>query len=289
MLGAVDVGKTTVATELAAAAVRAGWRTAIVDADIGQSDLGPPATVGLGHVPRPVRHMAEVPPSALYFAGDTSPRRVYRYVVEGARELTARARRQGAQIVVVDTTGWVGGASAVAGKLRKIRRLSPRHVVAIQRDREVEPILARLSPRIAVHRLHPEIAVRSRSARERRAFRERTFAEYWRRARPLALDLRRLTAERSTVYAGTPVPPSRVAAEVPPAALRHLLVGLAGRRGTMVAMGTVLLVEPALHRLTVLAPDVAREAVRSVQWGLLRVTPAGREAGRLSDAAGAAP
>lgn len=289
MLGAVDVGKTTTATALAGAAVRAGLRTAIVDADIGQSDLGPPATVGLGVVRRPVRHMADVPPSALYFVGDTSPQRVYGYVVDGTRELTARARRQGAQIVVVDTTGWVAGTTAVAAKLRKIRRLSPRHVVAIQRDREVEPILVRLSPRITVHRLYPETAGRARSAAERRAFRERKFAEYFERARPMVLDLRRLIAERSPVYAGTPVAPSRVPADVPPDALRHLLVGLAGRRGTMRAMGTVLLVEPELHRLTVLAPDVSRDAVSSVQWGVLRVTPAGREHGRLSDTAGASP
>jgi polynucleotide 5'-hydroxyl-kinase GRC3/NOL9 len=283
MLGAVDVGKTTTATRLANAAVRAPLRTAVVDADIGQSDLGPPATVGWGMLGRPVRYMAELVPAGLWFIGDTSPQRVYRYVVEGTAALAARARRRGAQVVVVDTTGWIDGADAVSAKLRKIRRLAPRHIVAIQRRDEVEPILSRVPAATAVHRLRPAPGVRSRTAAERRAFRERRFAGYFAGAHRLLLDTRRIIFERSILYGETRVSPPRVPAEVPPAALRHLLVGLAGSRGTIMAMGTIVRLEPGLHRLSIMAPDVAADAVRSVAWGILRVAPSGREEGRLSD------
>lgn len=286
MLGAVDTGKTTTAMRLAGAAVRAGLATAVVDADTGQSDLGPPATVGWGVVREPVRHMADIPPAGLWFVGDTSPQRVYRHLVDGTAELTALARRQGAQVVVVDTTGWVEGANAVAAKLRKIRRLAPRHIVAIQRDREVEPILARVPEATIVHRLRPGGAVRRRSARERRALRERRFARYFAKAGPLLLDTRRIIFRRSTVYRGNWVLPSRVLADVPPDALRHLLVGLADRRGRMMVMGTIARAEPDLHRLSIVAPDVRPGAVRSLLWGILRVAPSGREDGRLSDPAG---
>jgi polynucleotide 5'-hydroxyl-kinase GRC3/NOL9 len=283
MLGAVDVGKTTTATRIAGEAVRAGLRTAVVDADIGQSDLGPPAAVGLGFVRAPVRHIADVPPAGLWFAGDTSAPHVYRYLVEGTLALTARAGRQGAQIVVVDTTGWVEGAGAAA-KLRKIRRLRPRHLVAIQRDREVEAILAHVPAPAVVHRLRPAPGVRVRTPRERRAARERQFAEYFASARQLDLDARRVVFERPAVYGGGRVPGPRVITEVPAAALRHLLVGLVGRRGTMMAMGTIVHVEPAMHRLSVVAAGLRPGgAVRTLHWGNLRVTPEGREAGRLSD------
>ena len=285
MLGAVDVGKTTTATQLAAAAVRAGVPAAIVDADTGQSDLGPPAAVGWGPVRTPVRHMADVPLAGLSFVGDTSPQRVYRYLVEGTLELTVRARRRGAQIAVVDTTGWIEGAGAAA-KLRKIRRLAPRHLVAIQRDREVEPILAHVPRDTVVHRLRPAPVVRRRSAEERRAVRESKFAAYFAGSTPLSLDFDRVTPQRATWYLANRIPPSRVLTDVPPDALRYLLVGLADRRGTIMAMGTVTEVEPALRRLSVTAPRVSPRAVRFVQWGILRVTPAGREAGRLSDGSG---
>ena len=281
MLGAVDVGKTTTATHLAAAAVQAGIAAAVVDADTGQSDLGPPAAVGWGPVRTPVRRMDAIPPAGLWFVGDTDPRRVYRHLLQGTLALTGRARRQGAKIVVVDTTGWIEGAGAAA-KVRKIHRLAPRHLVAIQRDSEVEPILAHVPGDTVVHRLRPAPAARSRSAAERRAFREGRFAGYFARAAELVLDLREVTPQRPALYRGRWVPPSRVLAEIPPAALRHLLVGLADRRGTIMAMGTIVETDPAGRRLVVAAPDLPAQAVRVVQWGVLRVTPAGREAGRLS-------
>ena len=288
MLGTVDVGKTTTATWLAAAAVLAGRRTAVVDADVGQSDLGPPAAVGWGMVGRPVRRMADIALAGLWFVGDTSPQRVYRYVVDGTAALAGCARRRGAQIVVVDTTGWVEGEDAVAAKLRKIRRLGPRHILAIQRAGEVEPILARLPEGTTVHRLRPAAAVRTRTAAERRVLRERRFAGYFASAAPVWVDTRRLTFARSTLFQETWVPPSRVLAAVPPGKLWHLLIGLAGRHGTIMAMGTITRVEPAAHRLSVVAPGVLPEAVRLLAWGNLRVAPSGREEGRLSDVPGAA-
>jgi polynucleotide 5'-hydroxyl-kinase GRC3/NOL9 len=286
MLGATDVGKTTTATRLAGAAVRAGVPAAVVDGDTGQSDLGPPAAVGWGPVHGAVRRMAGIPLAGLWFVGDTSPQRVYRHLVEGAIALTACARRQGAQIVIVDTTGWIEGAGAAA-KLRKIRRLAPRHLVAIQRDREVEPILAHVPRDTVVHRLRPAPAVRRRSAQERRALREAQFGRYFDGSALFALDADDIALQRDTIYRGRWIPPSRVLAEVPPDALRYLLVGLADRRGTIMAMGTVADVDPAQRRIAVVAPSVPPSAVRFVQWGVLRVTPAGREAGRLSDVRGA--
>lgn len=286
MLGAVDVGKTTTATHLAASAIRAGFAAAVVDADTGQSDLGPPAAVGWGPVRTPVRRMDAIPLAGLWFVGDTTPQWVYRYLLEGTLALTGRAQRQGAEIVVVDTTGWIEGAGAAA-KVRKIRRLLPRHLVAIQRDDEVEPILVHVPPDTIVHRLRPAPAVRHRSAAERRVVRGRRFAGYFAGAAELVLDLADVTPQRPAVYRGRSIPPSRVLTDVPPEALRHLLVGLADRRGTIMAMGTIVEADPVGRRLAVAAPRVPACAVRFVQWGVLRVTTAGREAGRLSDRIGA--
>jgi polynucleotide 5'-hydroxyl-kinase GRC3/NOL9 len=283
MLGAVDVGKTTTATRVAGAAVRAGRRTAVVDADVGQSDLGPPATVGWGMMSTPVRYMDEIVPAGLWFAGDTSPQHVYRYVLDGTAALASRARRRGAQVVVVDTTGWIEGAGAVAAKLRKVRRLAPRHIIAIQRGQEVEPILSRVPPGTIVHRLRPAPGVRTRTAAERRAFRERRFAAYFAGAQPVVLDTRRVAFEHSTVFRETWMPADRVLAEVPSGALRHLLVGLGGSRGTIMAVGTILRAEPRLSRLSIMAPAVAPGAVHSLAWGIIRVAPSGREEGRLSE------
>lgn len=284
MLGGVDVGKTTAATALANAAVRAGRRPAVVDADTGQSDLGPPTTVGLGMPRRPVRRMREIPLLAGYFVGDTSPADVYGYLIDGTARMVDRARARAARVIVVDTTGWIEGAAAVRAKVRKIRRIQPRHVIAIQRAGEAEPILARLPRTIAVHRLEPSPRVRARSREERRAFRERRFAAYFAGGRCLPLDLGALGADRPAVYAGRTVPQDRMLREIPADRLLHLLVGLARGDRTLAALGTVVGVYPAAGRVDVLAPLGSLTPVRCLQWGVLRVAPWGSEEGRLAAA-----
>ncbi|HEX4835873.1 MAG TPA: Clp1/GlmU family protein [bacterium] len=285
IVGSVDVGKTTAATALASAAVQAGQHTAVVDADTGQSDLGPPTTVGLGILSGPVRQMSAIPLLAAIFVGDTSPQHLYACLIDGSARLVALARDRGSQTIVVDTTGWVEGAAAVTVKVREISRITPRHLIAIQRGDEVEPILARISSTTVVHRLHPSRRIRQRSPEERRAFRERMFGQYFRRARRFSLDVAMLPADRPVWYAGEWIPQARMLVDIPSDALRHLLVGLADQAGFLVALGTVEDVFPTAHRIDVLAPLDSLAQVRTLQWGMLRVAPSGREEGRLAGAA----
>lgn len=281
MVGPVDVGKTTRATHLANAAVRAGRRTAVVDADTGQSDIGPPTTVGLGMLRHPVRRLSDVPLEAAFFVGDTSPQGVDEYLAEGTARMVSRARARGVEINVVDTTGWVEGAAAVAAKVRKIGRIRPRHVIAIQRADEVEPILARVPQTIAVHRLFPSPLARVRTYAERRAIRERRFARYFAGARRIPVDLGTLPAARPVVYEGRSIAQTRMLEEIPPRALRHLLVGMADREGDLVALGTVAGVRPSMDQVDIVAPLDTLDSVRALQWGVLRVAPSGHEEGRL--------
>src|SRR2546428_12333862 len=52
ILGTSDTGKTSLTARLAGALAARGERGAVVDADVGQSEIRPPPTVGRGHVPR---------------------------------------------------------------------------------------------------------------------------------------------------------------------------------------------------------------------------------------------
>ena len=173
----------------------------------------------------------------------------------------------------------------MTAKVREIGRITPRHLIAIQRGDEVEPILARISSTTVVHRLHPSPRVRRRSPEERRAFRERVFSRYFRRARRFSLDVAMLPADRPVWYADAWIPQARMLADIPSDALRHLLVGLADQAGYLVALGTVEDVVLTAHRIDVLAPLDSLARVRTLQWGVLRVAPSGREEGRLAGAA----
>ncbi len=281
MLGPVDVGKTTMATALVNAALQARHRTAVVDSDTGQSDIGPPTTVGLAMPRRPASRMGQWATAAAFFAGDTSAQQVHRYLIEGTVRSVERARARGAEVIVVDTTGWVGGNAAVAAKVRKLRRIDPQHVVALQRYGEVEPILDQLPRRIAVHRLRPSLRVRQRSFDIRRATRLKRFHQYFATARRHTLVLTALSASRLPVHHGREVPQHRMLVDIPGLELRHLLVGLADQDGWLKAIGSVVDVAPSTQSVIVVAPLRSLAGIGSLQWGVLRVGPSGLEEGRL--------
>jgi polynucleotide 5'-hydroxyl-kinase GRC3/NOL9 len=281
MLGPVDVGKTTLATAIASAAVRAGRRTAVVDADTGQSDIGPPTTVALALPQHPARRMDQWEPVGAFFVGDTTPQGVYRYLVDGTVRAIGLAHDRRADVIVVDTTGWVEGDAAVAAKVRKLRRIAPRHVVALQRHGEVEPILERLPGPTAVHRLRPSPQVRPRSPRLRRAARAQRFRRYFINGRPHTLQLDAVRSERLPTFGGHEVRQDGILTAIPAAELRHLLVGLARDDGRLVAVGSILETAAGRNTVTLLAPARSLAGVASLQWGVLRVAPSGVEEGRL--------
>src|SRR5918999_678396 len=141
LLGGIDAGKTTFGLELARRATRAGIRTAFVDADIGQSVVGPPTTVGLklcqslGEIDyATVRHA-----DALSFVGSIAPQGHMMGLVTGAAKLAYKARQHGCELVVVDTTGYVSGLGGQALKFHKMNLLAPDLVIAFERGGEQEP------------------------------------------------------------------------------------------------------------------------------------------------------
>jgi polynucleotide 5'-hydroxyl-kinase GRC3/NOL9 len=142
-LGGLDSGKSTLARATAAFALRVGRSVAYLDADVGQKTVGPPATVGLKHIAAPddltMERLAEA--DAIGFVGSTSPQDHLLPLVGALARLSERAHREGADLVVVDTSGMVGGIWGQLVKYYKIDLLEPDIVVGLQRGEELEPIL----------------------------------------------------------------------------------------------------------------------------------------------------
>ena len=110
-LGGLDSGKTSFCKMCAAVAVRLGRTVAYVDSDVGQSTVGPPTTIGLKFISsaddlEPER-LARA--DAIYFVGSTSPKGHMLPMVIGAMKLVEPARAPGAQLIMVDTTGFIHG------------------------------------------------------------------------------------------------------------------------------------------------------------------------------------
>ena len=204
VLGANDTGKTTLVTHLANALAERGDAVAVVDADLGQSDVGPPTTVGLGLVRRPIATLDEAELVGLEFLGMTSPARCMRETGEATARLVTRAREAGCPRVLVDTSGLVEGNFGRALKRIKIDRVQPDLLIALQRGEECEPILRLYEGRLAVLRL-PAATAGRRSPAERRRRRQRALDAHLAGAVPVTLDLTRVSARPAPAGRGLAV------------------------------------------------------------------------------------
>ena len=182
VIGSTDVGKTTFCRFLADSAIARGLRTAFVDADVGQSQIGPPTTIGMKSlVPESSPVQFNGIADQLYFVGDLSPRGHYLEMLTGTRLMVDRARETEANFIIVDTTGYIHGAPAVTLKQHKIALIRPNHVVCIGRSSELRQITAPYSQQnwLNIHYLLPHRKVRSKSSKARRRYREAQFDAYF--------------------------------------------------------------------------------------------------------------
>ena len=178
VIGGVDAGKTTFCTLAVNAAVERARRVAVVDADIGQSEIGPPACVGWGTAESSIRTLSDIQPAGLSFVGATAPRDNLLEHVTATRTASDAVVAGQPDIMVVDTTGFIHGSAARRLKHAKMALLNPRHVVALQRRDECESLLDILRYRtgVTIHRLPVPPVVVSKSPAFRAQRRASRFA-----------------------------------------------------------------------------------------------------------------
>jgi polynucleotide 5'-hydroxyl-kinase GRC3/NOL9 len=124
VIGGADTGKTTLCTFLSNVLALEDKEVAVVDADIGQTDLGPPTTMGAGEVTAPAVSLSQIEPSERLFIGITSPGYAKGKVIRSVKRLVSYHTRPGT-IVIVNTDGWVEGSEAVQYKLEMLDELQP--------------------------------------------------------------------------------------------------------------------------------------------------------------------
>lgn len=278
LLGASDSGKTTLTRWLLRTLTAAGRRVAFLDGDVGQSTLGPPATAGLALV---LPGSTELPlvPLALRFVGAVSPAEAMLPLACALERLAEKAYALGAEVLLVDTTGLVLGPLGCRLKFHKIELLAPYHLIALQRESELEPILRLFEGRkgMTICRLpvSPYATLRSHVARRR--YRTERFGEYFQASSALTLSLHQVG------LLGEPwLDELSLTKDQLDAAIRGLLLGLADEENELLALGLLQEVDLASGRLVCLTPWKEPERVRLVHFGALRLDPSGEELGETT-------
>lgn len=317
VMGNVDVGKTFFTTYVANTLLRHGIRVAAVDGDVGQADIGPPSTVGVGLFERPVGLLYEIPMLSAYFVGSMSPSGHMLEFIVGMARMVERGLRK-AEMVIVNTPGWIFGGPARSLQLHLVELLKPDIVVALQQDKELEHLLACI-PQTNVRRIPASKSVRPRSRDERAFLRELLLGRYFNNAGRLVLDLRRVRLERCYYRTGQPIDrrslgirePILHAEKLPEGLLvvakralsqdairelkerfeqvkvieagseRDLLVGLVDETNELLGLGIVERIDYSRERMTVITPVRDGNMISAVQIGSMKVKPSGKEVGVL--------
>ncbi len=177
LIGASDTGKTSLSRFLVETLVRSGREVCLLDADIGQSTIGPPATVSMRFY-----HEEEdlhcISPDYMSFIGVFNPSKRIRQMLRAIRVLYDIARERPTVRIIVDTTGLVSGRIGFYLKTGKIRLIRPDYVVALQRTHELEHILSAVEGSRII-RVPVSPCVKERTRQYRINYRNRRFREYF--------------------------------------------------------------------------------------------------------------
>ncbi|MHA1237635.1 MAG: Clp1/GlmU family protein [Candidatus Odinarchaeia archaeon] len=193
VIGETDAGKSTLIAKLATYTSNLGYKTSVIDMDIGQSSIGPPTTIGLGKVSGKIDKLDEIKPDALYFIGSISPQRHLLRCLVGLNKLLEIAKKE-SDIIFFDTTGWVHGGAATAYKTAKIDLIQPDIIITLERENEVEhiikPYLNQSNLRIFREKISEEVKPRDRE--RRRIIREQKLRKYFENADTLSFSFEKV-------------------------------------------------------------------------------------------------
>ncbi len=258
ILGATDVGKSTLCFYLAKNLLKNGVSVAVIDADVGQKDIGPPTTIGLRHFENEIPPGRPLMAEALYFVGSTTPVGHLLPLVVGTRWLCDQSK---AEVSIINTTGLVRGPG-IPLKSFQIESLRPNIILALERQGELEPILSAYRY-LEILRLPVSTKVLPKSPTERRYRRQEAFRRHFEGAQTVFLSLEDLILQR-----------------LPQKGLRrYLLCGVADKRAQVLALGIIEEFDPAHGRVTILTP-APRERIKILICGSLYLNRLGEELGR---------
>lgn len=185
-----DRGKTTLVYLLVRTLVGRGKRVGWVDADLGQSQVGPPTTVGaciLFGREMGLRERLFTP--LFHFLGDTTPEEDIVALALYAFDLVRSVKKK-TDVVILDTCGLFHSPSGYLLKMLKIRLIEPEVVIALGESREFIPLSSRLKERLIV--LPVPSSVLRKHCEHRRLHRQRLFSLYFSVGKEMSLPLETL-------------------------------------------------------------------------------------------------
>jgi polynucleotide 5'-hydroxyl-kinase GRC3/NOL9 len=261
ILGAADVGKSTLCVYLVNKLKPKSRKLRVVDADIGQTDLGPPTTIARASPTQFITSLTELESDARLFIGHTSPGYVERKLIDGIKRLSAADE---GSLTIINTDGWITEPGAIQFKIRLITEVDPTLSLGLAFADELQPILGSVhAPSVIVESAK---AVLTRSRADRRKIRENGYRRFLDRGTISVVQLKKVH------FSGPPHFPSVSATNR--VALRNLIIGILNEDGYLIQIG--LLIDINRDSVHIYSRQWADE-IHRIELGCLKLTTSGTE------------
>jgi polynucleotide 5'-hydroxyl-kinase GRC3/NOL9 len=201
VLGEVDTGKTFFSTYLANRLLSKIGKTAILDTDCGQSDIGCPGCFGMLVLKKPEVFLTDLEPTHQYMIGAHSSGLHFVPALSGLIHMLKKAEND-ADVLIIDTTGWVQFDGGRAIKKAKLDMVNPDKVVLMQRGNELEHLVKHL-PAEKVVRLPVSKKASSTSQMDRKALRELVSRRYFKGSKEFKIPFKQVFTDRCYLKTGT--------------------------------------------------------------------------------------
>ncbi|HII61461.1 Clp1/GlmU family protein [Pyrococcus horikoshii] len=316
IIGDVDTGKTTLTIYLANELISRGFRVSIIDSDVGQKSILPPATISLAFVDTHFSSLEDLTPFAHYFVGTITPSQFFGEMVIGVMKLAELAKKF-SDVVLIDTTGMIYGPG-VELKRMKIEAIKPDLILALERENELTPIIKGFEDITLKLRVSDKVKEFSRS--ERKELRREKWKRYFENSRIVTFNVNDILVTGTSMFQGKPIEEGeknllerlfkwlilhgrklgeryfvvKVDTSEGPrvvdknvvryfdfSKLSNLLLGLLDKEGFCQGVGILKAINFSEGRLEVLTPVKDISIITEIRFGRIRVREDGEELGLL--------
>jgi polynucleotide 5'-hydroxyl-kinase GRC3/NOL9 len=146
LMGDVDTGKSTLSTYLVNMALAYEVKPCIIDADIGQGDLAPPAAIGAAAPSKQIIDLRDVCASLFEFVGSISPAGIEHFMTMKLKSIVERSNQLG-NFIIINTDGYVRD-DGIAYKVHMAEMLNPDLIVCLGESLALFDILKSRSWRV---------------------------------------------------------------------------------------------------------------------------------------------
>lgn len=320
LIGGVDSGKTTLTTFLANELLNLGFKVAIIDCDVGQKSILPPATISLAFPEENFNNLYEIKACKSYFVGSTAPIQFFGEMITGTKLLCDYAEGK-ADVIIIDTTGLISGSGADLKRM-KMELLKPNIVIALQKRNELNHIISHFKNRTKILSLKVYENAKSFSKEERKEIRTEKWKEYFKNSKIYSIGFNDVVISGTKVFQGEKISEDEkylleslfkwkilygskcegrytivkrdlvnmprqidknILYYIEPERFSNLIVGLIDEEGFCIGLGILKSIDFEKEILEVLTPISEDEikTLREIRFGRIKVNEDGEELGLL--------